>query len=137
MTSPEDCLTVTIQRPSTANANSKLPVVFWIYGGAFEQGSNVDNDASTLIGNGVAQGKPFVYVAVNYRLGGFGFLPGQEVLNAGVSNLGLLDQRLGLQWTADNIAAFGGDPSKVTYVYFRSFGVGILERDLSRIATTH
>ncbi|RAL63540.1 hypothetical protein DID88_003584 [Monilinia fructigena] len=52
--------------------------------------------------------------AVAYRVGGFGFLPGAEVLADGSANLGLLDQRLGLQWVADNIAAFGGDPSKVT-----------------------
>lgn len=55
-----------------------------------------------------------IYVAVNYRLSGFGFLAGKEILADGSSNLGLLDQRLGLQWVADNIAAFGGDPTKVT-----------------------
>lgn len=59
-------------------------------------------------------GKPYVYVAVNYRVGGFGFMPGKEILKDGSSNLGLLDQRMGLQWVADNIAAFGGDPDKVT-----------------------
>jgi triacylglycerol lipase len=55
-----------------------------------------------------------IFVAVNYRLGGFGFMPGREVLQDGSANLGLLDQRLGLQWVADNIEAFGGDPDKVT-----------------------
>ena len=62
----------------------------------------------------VKQGKPIIFVSVNYRVGGFGFLPGAEILADGASNLGLLDQRLGLEWVADNIAAFGGDPSKVT-----------------------
>ncbi|TKA74014.1 putative secreted lipase [Cryomyces minteri] len=110
----EDCLTVNVQRPSTATASSKLPVLFWIYGGGFEFGSTQQNDASQLIMTSVAQGKDIIYVAVNYRLGGFGFLPGKAILKDGSANLGLLDQRLGLQWVADNIAAFGGDPSKVT-----------------------
>lgn len=71
-------------------------------------------DGSSIVADSVAQGKPVVFVAVNYRVGGFGFLPGKEILSDGSSNLGLLDQRLGLQWVADNIAAFGGDPDKVT-----------------------
>lgn len=110
----EDCLTVSVQRPSTATSSSKLPVLFWIYGGGFEFGSTESNDASELIQTSIAQGKDIIYVAVNYRLGGFGFLPGQAILKDGSANLGLLDQRLGLQWVADNIAQFGGDPMKVT-----------------------
>ena len=55
-----------------------------------------------------------IFVAVNYRLGAFGFLGGSEVLADGAANLGLLDQRMGLEWVADNIAAFGGDPDAVT-----------------------
>ena len=49
-------------------------------------------------------------MAVNYRIGGFGFLGGSDILADGSANLGLLDKRLGLQLVADNIAAFGGDP---------------------------
>lgn len=71
-------------------------------------------DGTSIVADSVAQGKPIIFVAVNYRVGGFGFLPGKEILADGSSNLGLLDQRLGLQWVADNIAAFGGDPDKVT-----------------------
>ncbi|KAJ5589582.1 Carboxylesterase type B [Penicillium hordei] len=55
-----------------------------------------------------------MFVAMDYRLGGFGFLPGAEILKASSANLELMDQRLALQWDADNIAAFGGHPSKVT-----------------------
>ncbi|TVY93221.1 putative secreted lipase, partial [Lachnellula willkommii] len=94
----EDCLTVSIYRPAGTTDTSNLPVLFWIFGGAFELGT----------------GKPIVFVAVNYRLGGFGFLGGSEILADGSSNLGLLDQRLGLQWVQDNIASFGGDPTQVT-----------------------
>lgn len=71
-------------------------------------------DGTSIVADSVAQGKPVIFVAVNYRVGGFGFMPGKEILADGSANLGLLDQRLGLQWVADNIAAFGGDPSKVT-----------------------
>lgn len=103
----EDCLTLNVQVPASATPTSRLPVVFWIYGGGFEFGSTQTYDATQFILNSVAQGKPIVYVAVNYRLGGFGFLPGSEVSKAGIGNLGLLDQRKGLEWVADNIAKFG------------------------------
>ncbi|KAI0193790.1 sterol esterase precursor [Xylaria flabelliformis] len=110
----EDCLTMRVQRPAGTKPDAKLPVLFWIFGGGFELGSTQTYDASGLILNGVAQKKPFVFVSVNYRTGGFGFLPGKEVLADGAANLGLLDQRMGLEWVQDNIAAFGGDPTKVT-----------------------
>ena len=110
----EDCLTINVQRPAGTNANAKLPVLFWIFGGGFELGSTQMYDGTSLVAESVAQGKPIVFVAVNYRVGGFGFMPGKEILADGSANLGLLDQRLGLQWVADNIAAFGGDPDKVT-----------------------
>lgn len=103
----EDCLTINVQRPAGTTPDSKLPVMFWIFGGAFELGSTLMYSGSGLVSNGIAMGKPFVFVAVNYRLGGFGFLGGKEILKDGSANLGLLDQRLGLEWVADNIAAFG------------------------------
>jgi carboxylesterase type B len=110
----EDCLTVNVQRPSSAKEGDNLPVLFWIYGGGFEFGSTQTTDATNLITTSIADGKNIIFVAVNYRLGGFGFLPGKKVKAAGVANLGLLDQRAGLKWVADNIAKFGGDPNKVT-----------------------
>lgn len=110
----EDCLTLNVQRPAGTTSNSKLPVLFWIFGGGFELGSTQMYDGTSLVQESVSQGKPILFVAVNYRVGGFGFLPGKEILADGSANLGLLDQRLGLQWVADNIASFGGDPDKVT-----------------------
>lgn len=94
----EDCLYLNIQRPAGTTASSKLPVLFWIYGGGFELGGTSSYDGSSWVAESVAQGKPIIFVAVAYRVGGFGFLPGKEVLADGSANLGLLDQRLGLQW---------------------------------------
>lgn len=110
----EDCLTINVQRPAGVSADAKLPVLFWIFGGGFELGWAGMYDGSSIIGRSVEMGTPVIYVAVNYRVGGFGFLAGQELAGDGSTNLGLRDQRLGLQWVADNIGAFGGDPEKVT-----------------------
>jgi carboxylesterase type B len=110
----EDCLTVSVQRPAGMAADAKLPVLFWIYGGGFEFGSTSTYDASAMLKRGIDNNMPFVFVAVNYRVAGFGFMPGKEILADGSANLGLLDQRLGLEWVADNIARFGGDPDRVT-----------------------
>jgi carboxylesterase type B len=110
----EDCLTISVMRPRGTAADAKLPVLFWIYGGGFEAGSAQAYNGSVLIPQSVARGKPIILVAVNYRLGAFGFLGGSEVLADGAANLGLLDQRMGLEWVADNIAGFGGDPDAVT-----------------------
>lgn len=110
----EDCLTININRPTRTTYSSKLPVLFWIFGGGFELGSTLIYDGASLVADSVTQGKPIIFVGVNYRVGGFGFLPGSEILADGLANLGLLDQRLGLKWVADNIEAFGGDPEKVT-----------------------
>ena len=110
----ENCLTIDIVRPAGTTSSSKLPVLFWIFGGGFEFGSTSQYNGASLVQESIADGKPVIYVAVNYRVGGFGFLPGSEILQDGSANLGLLDQRLGLQWVADNVAAFGGDPTKVT-----------------------
>ncbi|KAJ4305938.1 hypothetical protein N0V90_001471 [Kalmusia sp. IMI 367209] len=110
----EDCLTINVQRPAGTTSSSKLPVLFWIFGGGFELGSTQMYDGTSLVSSSITEGKPVIFVAVNYRVGGFGFLAGKEILKDGSANLGLLDQRLGLQWVADNIAAFGGDPTKVT-----------------------
>ncbi|KAJ9323564.1 hypothetical protein DTO027B5_4505 [Paecilomyces variotii] len=112
--SKEDCLTLDIVRPAGTTADSKLPVLFWIFGGGFELGSTQLYTGGPIVSASIDKDKPIVYVAANYRVGGFGFLPGKEVLADGASNLGLIDQRLALQWVADNIEAFGGDPEKVT-----------------------
>ncbi|KAF2168534.1 hypothetical protein M409DRAFT_21284 [Zasmidium cellare ATCC 36951] len=110
----EDCLTLNVQRPSNTNPSSKLPVLFWIFGGGFEVGSTSTYDGGSIIRKSLSVDEPVIYVSTNYRVGGFGFLAGNELAEEHSTNLGLRDQRLALQWVAENIAAFGGDPDKVT-----------------------
>ncbi|KAH7153378.1 lipase [Dactylonectria macrodidyma] len=110
----EDCLTITVARPEGTKAGAKLPVLYWIFGGGFELGWSSMYDGTSLVNYGVDINQPFIFVAVNYRVAGFGFMPGKEIEDDGAGNVGLLDQRMGLEWVADNIATFGGDPDKVT-----------------------
>ena len=63
----EDCLTVDIQRPAGTTSDSKLPVLFWIYGGGFEAGWSGMYDGSKIVRKSADLGKPIIYVAVNYR----------------------------------------------------------------------
>ncbi|GEE02521.1 carboxylic ester hydrolase [Gordonia spumicola] len=85
---------------------SGLPVVVWIHGGAFTRGAN---RISIYRGDSFAR-DGVVFVGVNYRLGASGFAS----VDGAPENRGLLDQIAALEWVADNIAAFGGDPSQVT-----------------------
>ncbi|KAF7300171.1 Carboxylic ester hydrolase [Mycena kentingensis (nom. inval.)] len=112
--SSEDCLTINVIKPATANATSKLPVVAWIFGGGFELGSPQMYDGTTIVERSIAMGEPVIYVSMNYRVAAFGFLASKEVRAAGVGNLGLQDQRQAFRWIQKYISAFGGDPAKVT-----------------------
>jgi len=109
----EDCLTLNVQRPAGTTVESKLPVLFWIYGGGFELGGTQQYGGDKLIRRSVSLDKPVLFIECNYRVGGYGFLAGKELAAESATNLGLRDQRLCLQWTQENIAAFGGDPEKV------------------------
>ncbi|KAK6201792.1 hypothetical protein LQW54_009371 [Pestalotiopsis sp. IQ-011] len=110
----EDCLYLNVFRPAGIDASAKLPVLFWMHGGGFEMGFTMTGEGVPMVTDSLGQGKPIIFVAATYRTNGFGFLGGKEVLDAGVANLGLLDQRQAMRWVADNIEAFGGDPDKVT-----------------------
>ncbi|KAK8218017.1 Alpha/Beta hydrolase protein [Phyllosticta capitalensis] len=111
----EDCLYLNVVRPS-GYENASLPVAFWIHGGGFSQGGGIDQryNLSFIVQEAAEQGKPFIGVSTNYRLSAWGFLSGDEVQEAGQTNIGLRDQRLALHWVQENIAGFGGDASKVT-----------------------
>ena len=114
----EDCLTVDIW--SSAKPGENLPVLVWVYGGAYLTGGSslVTYDGSTL-----AADHGVVVVSVNYRLGALGFLWLDD--ERADANCGLRDQLAALQWIRDNVAAFGGDPFNVT-VCGESAGAGSL-----------
>jgi carboxylesterase type B len=112
-----ECLNLNIIRPSerTLRGEKKLPVVVWLYGGAFGDGFGADlnSNYSWFVQESVAQGNPIMAITLNYRVGFLGFPGGDDAL-AAATNLGLKDQRQALRWIQENIEAFGGDPDKVT-----------------------
>lgn len=101
----QDCLNLNVWSPDPGG--SGLPVYVWIHGGAFVNGSGAvpTYDGSAFARDGV------VCVTINYRLGVDGFV---QFPDDGPANRGLLDQVAALRWVQENIAAFGGDPSRVT-----------------------
>lgn len=113
----EDCLTLNIWAPDDARSTGNpLPVLMWIHGGSFINGSGSMPwyDGTVLAARG-----DVVVVAVNYRLGVFGYLDLSAIAGpgyAGGGNAGLLDQVACLIWIRDNIASFGGDPNRVCVV---------------------
>lgn len=109
----EDCLYLNVWTPADRNTKD-LPVLVYFYGGGFVAG---DGSEPRYNGEAMAQ-KGIVVVTVNYRLNVFGFLahPGlsAEASYQASGNYGLMDQMASLKWVKENIAAFGGDPTKVT-----------------------
>jgi para-nitrobenzyl esterase len=108
----EDCLTLNVWTPAEPGEDAALPVYVFIHGGGFAAGTGA---LSMYSGAGFAK-KGIVAVTINYRLGVLGFFASQETLKryGTTGNWGLLDQIKALEWVRDNIAAFGGDPGKVT-----------------------
>uniref|UniRef100_A0A3B3UY59 Carboxylic ester hydrolase n=2 Tax=Poecilia latipinna TaxID=48699 RepID=A0A3B3UY59_9TELE len=110
----EDCLYLNVWGPDyktpTPRPEDRVPVLVWIYGGAFVSGTSTLN---VYQGHFLCKSQNVVVVSMNYRLGPLGFLAinGNQHIRG---NQGLLDQRLALKWVVDNIAAFGGDPKKIT-----------------------
>jgi para-nitrobenzyl esterase len=109
----EDCLTLNVWTPAR-NADEKRPVYVYIYGGAYNSGSG---EVLLYDGEGLAK-KGVIVVTFNYRLGVFGFLAHPELTaespHHASGNYGLMDQIAALRWVQKNIAAFGGDPTRVT-----------------------
>src|SRR5262249_15391029 len=122
----EDCLYLNVWTPAKT-AGERLPVMIWIYGGAFAAGST---NAPLYDGTHLAEAG-VVVVSVAYRVGPLGFLAHPELSREGggsSGNYGLRDQIAGLQWVRDNIAAFGGDPGCVTIFGESAGGVSVGHR---------
>ena len=120
----EDCLVLNVWRPAGAKTGDKLPVIVWIYGGGFVNGGS---SPSVYAGDSFAR-KGVIMVSFNYRLGRFGFFGFPELTKEDkdhglLGNYGYMDQIAALKWVQRNIAAFGGDPAKVT-VFGESAGGG-------------
>ena len=114
-TSDEDCLTLNVWTPSRLSA-SPAPVLVWVHGGGFVFGSNRE---PSYDGQVLSEATGAVVVNINYRLGPLGFLahPALKAEDSGhpsTGGYGLEDQRAALAWVKANIAAFGGDPGRVT-----------------------
>ena len=113
----EDCLFLNVYTPNKAGGqdfgrDDELPVMVWIHGGALAVGESNEYDATKLVQRGV------VVVTINYRLGALGFLAHPALTGESPDrvsgNYGIEDQQAALKWVQRNIAAFGGNPEKVT-----------------------
>jgi len=126
----EDCLTLNVWTPARAT-DEALPVMVWFYGGSFLFGSASDIrfDGEAFARKGV------VLVTANYRVGLFGYLAhpdlSRESPHGASGNYGLMDQIAALAWVQRNIAAFGGDPTRVT-----AFGVSAGSASIAMLLTS-
>ena len=118
----EDCLYLNVWTPAVS-ADERLPVLVWIHGGAYANGSGseVQDDGEGYCKRGC------VFVSINYRLHALGYLAHPDLAKEDpeglCGNYGLYDQIAALQWIQRNIAAFGGDPDRVT-IMGQSAGAG-------------
>ncbi|MDE2436956.1 MAG: carboxylesterase family protein [Sphingomonadales bacterium] len=118
----EDCLYLNVWKPAHARAGAGLPVMVWIHGGGFVNGgtSPAVYSGANFARDGV------VLVSINYRLGRFGFFAHPALVAEGFGgNFGFLDQIAALKWVRANIAAFGGDPRRVTIFGESAGGVSV------------
>ncbi len=129
----EDCLYLNIWTPATRNTKD-LPVLVYFFGGG-----NVAGDASEYRYDGESMAKKgIIVVTTNYRLNIFGFFAHPELSAeapyGSSGNYGLLDQHAALKWVQKNIAAFGGDPSKVTIAGESAGSIGVSQQMASPLS---
>ena len=126
----EDCLYLNVWTPAAGKPDAKLPVIFWIHGGAYMGGYGYEVE----FGGDAYAKKGVILVTINYRLGMCGFLA-HPLLNAengskGSGNYGLFDQLAALKWVKKNISAFGGNPDNIT-IAGQSAGAGSVQALIS------
>jgi para-nitrobenzyl esterase len=121
----EDCLYLNVWTPAKS-ADEKLPVMVFIHGGAFAEGTG----SYPLFNGSALARKGVVVVTFNYRLGALGFLAHPQLDNESINNTsgnyGILDQQAALNWVQKNIGNFGGEPSRVTIFGQSAGGSSIL-----------
>lgn len=125
----EDCLVLNVWRPA-GPSSKQLPVLIWIHGGGFLDGSS----ASAIFDVSAFAHQGLVVVSFNYRLGRLGFFahPALTAAKEGqLGNYGLLDQLAALRWVQRNIAAFGGDPNQVTIMGESAGGISVMHHLIS------
>ena len=122
-----------IYAPATKPAKP-VPVLFWIYGGGFQGGGGNETRLNGTWDVALTNGE-IIVVTSNYRLGIFGFLASDNLRSrdtaGGTGNYGILDQRAAMEWTHENIAAFGGDPSRV-FIVGQSAGANSVSNHMVR-----
>ncbi|MBN1776237.1 MAG: carboxylesterase family protein, partial [Clostridiales bacterium] len=122
----EDCLYLNVWT-NAKSADERLPVLVWFFGGGFQWGytAEMEFDGERLARRGI------VVVSVNYRLAALGFLAHPEITGSqpdAPANFGSLDQQAGLRWVVRNIAAFGGDPGKITIAGQSAGGMSVMSQ---------
>ncbi|KAI9227695.1 MAG: Carboxylesterase family-domain-containing protein [Piptocephalis tieghemiana] len=124
----EDCLYLNVFTPPTQKITRPLPVLVWLYGGAFYFGDSYITGMYNP--RFLTDAKDVIIVTLNYRVGSFGFFASPET----GSNFGILDQREALGWIQRNIRGFGGDPNRIT-VYGNSAGATSISLHLTSPTT--
>jgi carboxylesterase type B len=105
----ENCLVLDVFAPSDT-INRSLQVLLWIHGGGYATGNGANAGGPNFVNS---SNDSIIFVSIQYRLGAYGFLAGDDIAEDGTPNAALLDQRTAIDWVHRHISAFGGDPAKV------------------------